>query len=175
MIYVTHDQVEAMTLGQRIVVLKDGEIQQIDTPMALYERPANLFVAAFLGSPAMNVLRGRAGRRRDGLVAATLGDGVASPLGEAPRSPAAWLGSASSSIGMRPETPAAGAAGRRRLRATVEVVEPVGNEVFVNLRCGPHAAGLAGAAARPAGDRRQCHRSTIADRLHWLRPASGHG
>ena len=49
MIYVTHDQVEAMTLGQRIVVLKDGIIQQIDTPMALYDRPANLFVAGFLG------------------------------------------------------------------------------------------------------------------------------
>src|SRR5678815_4399089 len=59
MVYVTHDQVEAMTLGQRIVVLKDGHVQQIDTPMALYARPANLFVATFLGSPAMNVLRGR--------------------------------------------------------------------------------------------------------------------
>ena len=59
MIYVTHDQVEAMTLGQRIVVLNEGVVQQIDTPMALYERPANLFVAGFLGSPAMNVLRGR--------------------------------------------------------------------------------------------------------------------
>src|SRR5690606_9229348 len=59
MVYVTHDQVEAMTLGQRIVVLDGGRIQQIDTPMALYERPANLFVATFLGSPAMNVIRGR--------------------------------------------------------------------------------------------------------------------
>ena len=59
MIYVTHDQIEAMTLGQRIVVLNDGEIQQIDTPMRLYEQPANLFVAGFLGSPAMNFFRGR--------------------------------------------------------------------------------------------------------------------
>ena len=59
MIYVTHDQVEAMTLGERIVVLRKGEIQQIDTPIVLYERPANLFVAGFLGSPAMNVFRGR--------------------------------------------------------------------------------------------------------------------
>ncbi len=58
MVYVTHDQVEAMTPGQRIVVLDAGRIQQIDTPMALYERPANLFVAGFLGSPAMNVLEG---------------------------------------------------------------------------------------------------------------------
>src|SRR5579859_3277039 len=58
MIYVTHDQVEAMTLGQRIVVLDGGRIQQIDTPMNLYDKPANLFVAGFLGSPAMNLLRG---------------------------------------------------------------------------------------------------------------------
>jgi ABC-type sugar transport system ATPase subunit len=54
MVYVTHDQVEAMTLGDRIVVMKDGLIQQVDTPMALYGRPANRFVAGFIGSPAMN-------------------------------------------------------------------------------------------------------------------------
>ncbi len=59
MIYVTHDQVEAMTLGHRIVLLKDGVIQQIDTPMVLYDHPANLFVAGFLGNPAMNMLSGR--------------------------------------------------------------------------------------------------------------------
>jgi len=65
-IYVTHDQVEAMTLGQRVAVLRDGVIQQVDAPQALYARPDNLFVAAFIGSPAMN------------LVEATLADGVAS-------------------------------------------------------------------------------------------------
>ena len=59
MIYVTHDQVEAMTLGQRIVVLDKGVIQQIDAPMQIYERPVNLFVAGFLGNPAMNFFRGR--------------------------------------------------------------------------------------------------------------------
>src|SRR5688500_17674743 len=58
MIYVTHDQVEAMTLGQRIVVLDRGIVQQIDTPMNIYERPINLFVAGFLGNPAMNFFRG---------------------------------------------------------------------------------------------------------------------
>ncbi|MGO4781636.1 sn-glycerol-3-phosphate ABC transporter ATP-binding protein UgpC, partial [Lysobacter sp. 2RAB21] len=67
MIYVTHDQVEAMTLGQRIVVMKDGKIQQIDTPMALYERPINLFVATFLGSPKMNILWGPVLERDGGL------------------------------------------------------------------------------------------------------------
>ncbi len=58
MMYVTHDQVEAMTLGQRIVVLDRGIVQQIDTPMNIYERPVNLFVAGFLGNPAMNFFRG---------------------------------------------------------------------------------------------------------------------
>src|SRR5690349_20010980 len=66
MIYVTHDQVEAMTLGHRIVVLDAGEIQQIDTPMRLYRHPANLFVAGFFGSPAMNFFRAVLGR--DGTV-----------------------------------------------------------------------------------------------------------
>ncbi|MBV8256585.1 MAG: sn-glycerol-3-phosphate ABC transporter ATP-binding protein UgpC, partial [Actinobacteria bacterium] len=55
-IYVTHDQIEAMTLGQRVAVMREGRIQQVDTPQALYSRPANLFVAAFIGSPAMNLV-----------------------------------------------------------------------------------------------------------------------
>jgi multiple sugar transport system ATP-binding protein len=55
-VYVTHDQVEAMTLGQRVAVMRDGRIQQVDTPQVLYSEPANLFVAAFIGSPAMNLV-----------------------------------------------------------------------------------------------------------------------
>ena len=55
-IYVTHDQIEAMTLGQRVAVMRDGKIQQVDTPQTLYGQPANLFVAAFIGSPAMNLV-----------------------------------------------------------------------------------------------------------------------
>jgi multiple sugar transport system ATP-binding protein len=55
-VYVTHDQVEAMTMGDRVAVMKDGEIQQVDTPLSLYDRPANLFVAGFIGSPQMNLL-----------------------------------------------------------------------------------------------------------------------
>jgi len=133
MIYVTHDQIEAMTLGQRIVVLDKGEIQQIDTPMALYQKPVNLFVATFLGSPAMNVLRGRLSD--DGGLAVRLDDGVRVPLGEA-RVPEQWLGR-EIAVGVRPEhlLPAkTGDAGV--FEAEVEVVEPVGSEVFVNLRLG---------------------------------------
>ena len=59
MIYVTHDQIEAMTMGQRIVVMKDGVIQQVDTPLALYNSPRNIFVAGFLGSPPMNLINGK--------------------------------------------------------------------------------------------------------------------
>jgi multiple sugar transport system ATP-binding protein len=59
MVYVTHDQVEAMTLGHRVAVLRDGKLQQLDPPRALYERPANAFVAAFVGAPAMNLVPAR--------------------------------------------------------------------------------------------------------------------
>ncbi|MFT4246833.1 MAG: sn-glycerol-3-phosphate ABC transporter ATP-binding protein UgpC [Pseudomonas sp.] len=130
MIYVTHDQVEAMTLGQRIVVLKDGVIQQIDTPMALYERPANLFVAGFLGSPAMNVLRGR-------LVAGPhlglqLAGGRTLLIDGAAVAPD-WSGR-EVAVGVRPEhlqpvVPGQPAA----FEVVVEGVEPVGNEIFVNV------------------------------------------
>jgi multiple sugar transport system ATP-binding protein len=65
-VYVTHDQVEAMTLGQRVAVMRDGRIQQVDTPQNLYRRPANLFVAAFIGSPPMNLVEADVG---DGHVA----------------------------------------------------------------------------------------------------------
>lgn len=133
MIYVTHDQVEAMTLGQRIVVLKEGEIQQIDTPMALYERPTNLFVAGFLGSPAMNVLRGELRGDGEGGVLLDQADAQVVPLGSAVIDPA-WL-QRQVAVGVRPEhlQPATGSG---TFIAQIEGLEPVGNEIFVNLRYG---------------------------------------
>jgi multiple sugar transport system ATP-binding protein len=141
MIYVTHDQIEAMTLGQRIVVMRDGAIQQIDTPMRLYRQPANVFVAGFIGSPAMNFLRGRVSAD-DGLALDT--GGVRLPL-VAPGTPAAEELKAGSEliVGLRPEDfSIAGeevAAGTATIRARLELVEPVGNEMFLNLRFGEHA------------------------------------
>ncbi len=134
MIYVTHDQVEAMTLGQRIVVLNDGVIQQIDTPMALYERPANLFVAGFLGSPAMNTLKGRLQAAADGQVELDVGEGWRVPLGR----PAVPAGAAGREVvvGIRPEHLQPGGGGTA-FEAVIESIEPVGNEMFVNLRHGP--------------------------------------
>ncbi len=142
MVYVTHDQVEAMTLGQRIVVLDGGRIQQVDTPMALYERPANLFVATFLGSPAMNVLRGRLDTAAG--PALVLPDATRLPL-PGLRVPDAWDGR-ELAVGLRPEhllradrLGGDGATAAGAFDAQVEVVEPVGSEVFVNLRLGEHA------------------------------------
>ena len=63
-VYVTHDQVEAMTMGDRVAVMKLGELQQVDTPLNLYDKPVNLFVAGFIGSPQMNLLEATAGRRQ---------------------------------------------------------------------------------------------------------------
>ena len=76
-VYVTHDQIEAMTLGDRVVVLRDGVVQQVDTPQALYRTPANLFVAAFIGSPAMNLVGAEAQRGPDRVRRARAGAGRA--------------------------------------------------------------------------------------------------
>src|SRR5262249_58916796 len=67
MIYVTHDQVEAMTMGDRICVMKDGQIMQVADPLTLYRQPENLFVAGFIGSPPMNLLKGKVVRQNSGL------------------------------------------------------------------------------------------------------------
>jgi multiple sugar transport system ATP-binding protein len=151
MIYVTHDQVEAMTLGHRIVVLNGGEIQQIDTPMRLYRHPANLFVAGFFGNPAMNFFHGVLGR--DGQFRLN-GDAAVMPVGgltDANPSMRDYAGR-EVVIGLRPEDmrPVAteqpgerdgGRAGERKspamtISARLEYVEPVGNEIFLNLRFG---------------------------------------
>ena len=170
MIYVTHDQVEAMTLGQRIVVLKDGEIQQIDTPMALYERPANLFVAGFLGSPAMNVLRGKL-MRTDGGPVLELGEDQRVNL-EGARVEPQWFGNPIA-IGVRPENLQPAIAGEGSLQAVVEVIEPVGNEVFLNLRHGPHelVARIAPGKLPALGENIPLR--IAMDRLHFFDPQSG--
>ncbi len=170
MVYVTHDQVEAMTLGQRIVVLKDGEIQQIDTPMALYERPANLFVAGFLGSPAMNVLQGQLVQVEGGSVL-ELDDGLRLGLGAAVVDPQ-WLGKPIA-VGIRPESLQPIAAAQGSFQAVVEVIEPVGNEVFLNLRYGTHEliARVPPGAIPVLGERIELKIAT--ERLHFFDPQSG--
>jgi len=131
MIYVTHDQIEAMTLGQRIVVFDRGEIQQIDTPMNLYRRPATLFVAGFLGSPAMNFFRGmlrmgegpRLDCGADALSLAGANDAALRPYRDR-----------EVVVGIRPEDLLIAAPGAHgKLAARIDIVELVGNEMFVNV------------------------------------------
>lgn len=176
MIYVTHDQIEAMTLGQRIVVLNDGEIQQIDTPMRLYEQPANLFVAGFLGSPAMNFFRGTL-RGDAGL---QLIDGMSLPLGN-PMTAHSWQDTYHDReivLGLRPEhlqlAQAQPLAALAQFDATLEVIEPVGNEMFLNLRFGELAlvSRVAPQALPQPGERVRLQFDP--SRLHVFDAHSGH-
>jgi len=121
-VYVTHDQVEAMTLGHRVAVMRNGRIQQIDTPQALYNNPANLFVAAFIGSPAMN------------LVEADAGDGAVRFGGYTIPAPVDHKLPARVIVGIRPEAFSDGATANPALPAidvAVEVVEELGADTLV--------------------------------------------
>jgi len=123
MIYVTHDQVEAMTLADRIVVLEYGRIAQVGSPQELYERPANLFVAEFIGSPKMNILPCRT-------------EGAAYVLEGGRGGPYAG-GHAAARLGIRPEHIAIGQPGEGQADATVDVVEYLGADSFVIADAGP--------------------------------------
>jgi multiple sugar transport system ATP-binding protein len=122
-IYVTHDQIEAMTLGQRVAVMRDGRIQQVDTPQALYARPANLYVAAFIGSPAMNLVEAEvaSGQVRFG--------GFTIPLASTDTTPTGRV-----IVGLRPEAFQDGAfadPALPRLDVNIEVVEELGADTHV--------------------------------------------
>jgi len=125
-VYVTHDQVEAMTLGQRVAVMRDGRIQQVDAPQVLYHEPANLFVAAFIGSPAMNLVEARL----DGETAEFAGLRVPLPPGRRPADGSA----ATAIVGIRPEDledAAFAEPGWPQFDAEVAVLEELGSDVHV--------------------------------------------
>lgn len=129
-LYVTHDQVEAMTMADRIVVLRQGAVEQVGTPLELYDRPANAFVAGFIGSPSMNLLPGRVRRDRDPVVVTE--DGVRLPL-----SPGADLADGQAVLyGLRPEHLLLDDAGP--LHGSVTVVEPTGAETHIVSQLGQH-------------------------------------
>jgi multiple sugar transport system ATP-binding protein len=136
-VYVTHDQIEALTMGDRVAVLKDGDLLQCDTPSGLYENPANSFVAGFIGSPTMNLLSGEfqdgerptlqllgVGVELHPLQAKALrdsGDGRSPLVGIRP-------------VDLRPPADVAGTSHTGRLQGTVDVVEHSGSEIFVTVR-----------------------------------------
>ena len=129
MIYVTHDQIEAMTMADKIVVMRDGVVEQCDSPLNLYDRPANKFVAAFIGSPSMNFIDG-AIWTTDGNPTFVSHDGVILPL----PSGAVVPDGAAVTYGFRPEHLTLGK--DDGIGAIVRLVEPTGSETMVQLRVG---------------------------------------
>jgi multiple sugar transport system ATP-binding protein len=137
-VYVTHDQVEAMTMGDRVAVMRRGLLQQFDAPQRLYERPANLFVASFIGSPAMNVLEGSLERDGDALSCRIGAAALALPpeLLNARPALARYVGG-QVAVGIRPE--ALDEPGRRdggdggRLRGRVQAIEALGPEQLAHV------------------------------------------
>ena len=124
-IFVTHDQVEAMTMADRIVVLNDGTVEQIGSPLELYDQPVNLFVATFIGSPAMNLIRGKLRSNGEKVIETAGGELIASAAISI-ENPAAEV-----IYGIRPEHFELADSG---LKATVTVVEPTGSETMVLVR-----------------------------------------
>jgi multiple sugar transport system ATP-binding protein len=141
MIYVTHDQVEAMSMGDRICVMRDGHIMQVATPLELYNQPANLFVAGFIGSPPMNLFQGTIQRSGSALVFSernTTGSPITCELPAPLERAAAALIGKPVVFGVRPEDvhEVAEAASAPGFTATLEVAEPMGAETFLYLTTG---------------------------------------
>jgi multiple sugar transport system ATP-binding protein len=144
-IYVTHDQIEAMTMADRIVVMRDGYVEQIGSPLDLYDRPANLFVAGFIGSPGMNVIRGKISA--SGPLEFVTDGGAHLPLPEA----AAAIRGLEAVYGIRPEHLIVSQDG---VSAEVAVIEPTGAETQINAKLGsdPFVATVRDRLSLQAGD-----------------------
>ncbi len=135
-VYVTHDQIEAMTMGDRIVVMHDGFIQQVGSPLELYDRPANKFVAGFIGSPAMNLFEAELNGAGDGL-SLQAGD-FTLDLPPEKAQPFQAYTEKKVIVGIRPEDfkRVSEHSQGKTIPAKVEVVEPIGNETYVNVAAG---------------------------------------
>jgi multiple sugar transport system ATP-binding protein len=172
-IYVTHDQVEAMTLGDRVVVMRDGVVQQVGEPLELYNSPANRFVAGFLGSPGMNFAAVRVSGEKDSLRAHKPGFGIDVPPELASR--LARYIDKDVTIGVRPEdlrlangSDAAGLC----FEGMVEVVEKLGSEILLDLQVGDQTmvAAVEPNVRATRGDKLRF--ALRPDRLHFFDAAS---
>src|ERR1700752_2782132 len=140
MIYVTHDQVEAMTMGDRICVMKDGLIMQVADPLTLYRQPENLFVAGFIGSPPMNLLKGKVEKGEGGLVFKEAADenAVSIPMRGPVEAIAAKVVGKPVVFGIRPEhlTEESKNGSTSPVSSTIDIAEPMGSESLVYMRAG---------------------------------------
>jgi multiple sugar transport system ATP-binding protein len=170
-LFVTHDQVEAMTLGDRIVVMKDGLVQQVGTPLEIYNAPANRFVAGFMGAPAMNfcamTLRGA------GDMLHAEADGIRLPVPVSRRAALERYRDRPVAVGIRPEHVMLGGGNGFALDGRIEIVEQLGSEMLLDVRVGqalltvsrvdPESGLLPGAAVRI---------TPVAERAHFFDPES---
>ena len=174
-IYVTHDQTEAMTMGNRIAVMKDGFLQQIDSPQVLYDYPTNTFVAGFIGSPAMNMLSGELSQ--DGGRASVRGEGLNVPLPDVLADAARQQNSSNVLLGIRPEhiTPVSSSNGSvpNRMTTTVSVVEHLGSEVLVYLEQGGNTMTARFSAEEVCTPGQQIDVTFDPDNLHLFDQQSG--
>jgi multiple sugar transport system ATP-binding protein len=164
-VFVTHDQVEAMTLGDRVVVMKDGYVQQVGSPLVVYGKPANRFVAGFIGAPAMNFVDVTV---KGGTVE---GAGISLTVNEASAPALAKYDGRKVVMGMRPEHLVLGNNSGRAFDAKVEVVEQLGSEIILETRVGPvrvTAARVPPETAVAAGDTVKL--SVQPGRLHFFDP-----
>ncbi len=157
-IYVTHDQTEAMTLGDRIVIMKDGFIQQIGTPQEVFDRPSNLFVAGFIGTPQMNFFDGKLSKQ-DGKYRITVGEAVMELSGKAQAIlEKKGAGDMDVIVGVRPEHISfAPNAGPHTIASKVDVSEMMGSEVYLHV----NAAGKDVVLRVPTVDLPEEHRAGI--------------
>ncbi len=139
MIYVTHDQVEAMTMGDRIVVMSEGRVQQVDAPLQLYNHPVNTFVAGFIGSPAMNFRRGMVTKRGDEIRFHADHDGFVIPLPSETSLRITEDLDTPVILGVRPEHLAVASEGTPgAIELHLDTVEPMGHAIFLHGRAGEH-------------------------------------
>lgn len=157
MIYVTHDQTEAMTMGDKIVVMKDGVVQQIDTPLELYNEPQNQFVAGFIGSPSMNFIEGSLEKIHGSKF--TAGDNLVVNLPEEFRVVLESYNEKNITLGIRPEhfslTESSNYNDNAYLQTEIEVLEPLGNETFLyfTINKNQHIARVDSYSGIKAGDK----------------------
>ncbi len=140
MIYVTHDQTEAMTMGDRICVMKDGHIQQVDSPLNLYDNPANVFVAGFIGTPPMNFFHGGVSMKGDKLFFREK-DGFEIQLPESWKSKVESYNGKEAIFGIRPENitwKEDSSADEVKVKSLIDVLEPMGSETYLYLTTGQH-------------------------------------
>ena len=172
-VYVTHDQTEAMTIGDRIAVLRDGRLQQLGTPMSCYHEPANRFVASFIGEPSMNLLNCRFERSSQSFEGE-----VTYPANDALASAAATADGGEVTLGVRPEVATLLENGHVEseptFSGTVDVVEPVGERsfVYVTLEAGPQLI-VAAAGGTPVRERETVRVVVPRDGVHLFDGASG--